>query len=54
MWADMTTTVTVSEGAAFVFVAGSLHNRVHGLHDEALEPIRQNADRRRRGPRALR
>ena len=31
MWGtDMTTTVTVSEGAAFVFVGRrSLHNRVH-------------------------
>ena len=50
MWGtDMTTTVTVSEGAAFVFVAVDhcttecigLHAAKRGTRFEALEPIRQ-------------
>ena len=50
MWGtDMTTTVTVAEGPAFVFVAGDhctaecigLHAATRGTRFEALEPIRQ-------------
>ena len=67
MWGtDMTTTVTVSEGAAFVFVAVDhcttecigLHAAKRGTRFEALEPIRQGVRARfgeigrRRGPRA--
>ena len=67
MWGtDMTATVTVAEGAAFVFVAVDhcatecigLHAAKSGNRFEALEPIRQGIRgtlrgyRRRRGPRA--
>ena len=50
MWGtDMTATVTVAEGPAFVFVAVDhctaecigLHAAKHGIRFEALEPIRQ-------------
>ena len=65
MWGtDMTATVTVAEGAAFVFVAVDhcatacigLHAAKRGTRFEALEPIRQGirerfgGNRRRRGP----
>ena len=55
MWGtDMTTTVTVSEGAAFVFVAVDhcttecigLHAAKRGTRFEALEPIRQGVRER--------
>ena len=55
MWGtDMTTTVTVSEGAAFVFVAVAhcttecigLHAAKRGTRFEALEPIRQGVRER--------
>ena len=55
MWGtDMTTTVTVSEGAAFVFVAVDhcttecigLHAAKRGTRFEALEPIRQGGRER--------
>ena len=55
MWGtDMTTTVTVSEGAAFVFVAVDhcttecigLHAATRGTRFEALEPIRQGVRER--------